>query len=148
VSCPFYGKHAPTAPGFDLMDSHGNQCALIMRALAPCVMEVQGASVDWRTCPLLTTAANSYRALRQSRTHALPPTIFDERLAKLRENFRPDGWVVFNPLDSGWEARTPEVGSGANGYSTAEGAIDELRRKGCTRIAVIFVSADGRRIIE
>jgi len=52
VICPFYGRHlafASVAPC--LVDQHGNQCALITSAYAPCAMEVAGEPSNWERCP-------------------------------------------------------------------------------------------------
>lgn len=51
--CKFYGCHA-VLPMRLLIESRGNQCALITTAYAPCQMEVQGLVPDWSRCPLNT----------------------------------------------------------------------------------------------
>lgn len=69
--CPFYGKHA--APGFPLVDQGGNQCALIVTAYAPCVMEQLGADVNAATCMILRAAGNARRSaleIRRKLEHA------------------------------------------------------------------------------
>lgn len=55
-NCPFYGRylfgslsHVDQRP-FMLLDSYGNQCAVIMVAHSPCYLEVEGKPVDWREC--------------------------------------------------------------------------------------------------
>ena len=49
--CPFYGVAAfPTQKL--LLDSQGNQCALLTDITAPCSMELRGKEPDVRTCPL------------------------------------------------------------------------------------------------
>jgi hypothetical protein len=58
MSCPFYGKHAVADDRFPLIDSGGNQCALILDSFAPCVMEVSLArEPDAAKCGLLRVAA-------------------------------------------------------------------------------------------
>lgn len=48
--CRFYGCHAvPRAQV--LVESQGNQCALVRDAYAPCQMEIEGKPVDWQKCP-------------------------------------------------------------------------------------------------
>jgi hypothetical protein len=55
-NCPFYGRHLYSAsskivdPPFYLIDSRGNQCAVIQSAFAPCQMEIAQKPVDWRVC--------------------------------------------------------------------------------------------------
>lgn len=57
-NCPFYGRHlyfanhGPTL-GFILLDSKGNQCALVNYSYAPCRMEADGQKVEWSECPLM-----------------------------------------------------------------------------------------------
>lgn len=46
--CMFYGKAATSHYG--LIPQHGNQCALITNALAPCVMEMQDQPPRWSKC--------------------------------------------------------------------------------------------------
>jgi hypothetical protein len=54
MNCPFYGRH-PFRTG--LMDSGGNQCAIIADSYAPCVMEVSlKETPDYLTCELLKQA--------------------------------------------------------------------------------------------
>lgn len=45
--CPFYGFS-----GFSgiLMDTEGNQCALVTGSHSPCYMEFQGQKPDWDEC--------------------------------------------------------------------------------------------------
>lgn len=60
-NCPFYGRaiylyatvyvSQTTCPPFLLLDTQGNQCALVTYRHAPCMMEVDGQSIDWRECP-------------------------------------------------------------------------------------------------
>lgn len=53
MNCPFYGRalwESITAP-FLLVDTRGNQCALITDAHSPCAMEIEGREIDWRACP-------------------------------------------------------------------------------------------------
>ena len=57
VNCPFYGRHLVrlrTDPPFLLVPSHGNQCAIITTAHAPCELERAGVAVEWSTCPRLS----------------------------------------------------------------------------------------------
>jgi hypothetical protein len=53
TSCPFYGlamfgATPSTIPIFQ--PTHGNQCALITHARAPCYMEMDGLRPDWKEC--------------------------------------------------------------------------------------------------
>lgn len=57
-NCPFYGRAlftsfagAPDRPRFLLIDSRGNQCALVTDAHSPCMLEIAGQPVEWRDCP-------------------------------------------------------------------------------------------------
>jgi hypothetical protein len=57
-NCPFYGRALFMGilggkPPFVLVDQEGNQCALVMTAYAPCRMEIDGDTPDWRTCLLV-----------------------------------------------------------------------------------------------
>lgn len=57
-NCPFYGRHLhlgdrDNALPILLIDSRGNQCALVTTAFAPCRMEIAGRAVDWAECPLI-----------------------------------------------------------------------------------------------
>lgn len=62
MNCPFYGRHMYrnnsliTDPPFLLLDSRGNQCALVTSKFAPCIMERDDKGVEWRHCPLLGDA--------------------------------------------------------------------------------------------
>lgn len=60
MNCPFYGRHmylSPTKEGvmppFILLDSQGNQCALVGDSFAPCRLEADGQPVEWSACPLM-----------------------------------------------------------------------------------------------
>lgn len=59
INCLFYGRalaqnFLDDAPQpFLLIDSRGNQCALVTRAHAPCRMEIEQHPIDWETCPLV-----------------------------------------------------------------------------------------------
>ena len=65
MSCPFYGRHASISFG-DLVATNGNQCAIIVRAISPCVMETSlGMAPDAATCELLSAA----RMLREVYAH-------------------------------------------------------------------------------
>lgn len=49
--CPFYGfytSHNAKA----LIDSQGNQCALITSSYSPCQMEMRNQTPSWNECPL------------------------------------------------------------------------------------------------
>jgi len=56
-NCPFYGRHLfrsfQAEPAFLLVDQHGNQCALVTTAYAPCALETQGLPVEWSACSLV-----------------------------------------------------------------------------------------------
>jgi hypothetical protein len=49
MPCPFYGHYAAELIR-TLIPSHGNQCALITRAHAPCAMEMDGKAPDLDHC--------------------------------------------------------------------------------------------------
>ena len=56
MNCPFYGRYAALLGSGNfpiLIDSHGNQCALITSSFAPCIREHEGLPVDWQECELL-----------------------------------------------------------------------------------------------
>jgi hypothetical protein len=60
MNCPFYGRalyqtrFAATGPQpFVLIDSRGNQCAVVTDSHSPCRMEIHGEVPDWKTCPLV-----------------------------------------------------------------------------------------------
>jgi hypothetical protein len=55
-SCPFYGK---SGIGGVLMDSLGNQCALILDAHAPCRMERAGETPNWTRCRFFNPEAEA-----------------------------------------------------------------------------------------
>ena len=50
VACHFYGKAIGAAR---LIDTHGNQCALITERHSPCQMEIANRTPDETTCPLV-----------------------------------------------------------------------------------------------
>lgn len=49
--CRFYGRHA-LRQVHELVDTHGNQCALIFEAHSPCRMEDAGQEPDLERCEL------------------------------------------------------------------------------------------------
>ncbi len=49
--CPFYGFNGMFGV---LMDSEGNQCALITNVYSPCQMEMKEQTPDWFECPFNT----------------------------------------------------------------------------------------------
>jgi hypothetical protein len=52
MGCPFYGKSG--VANHVLIDTGGNQCALILESHTPCMMEViLNQEPDWETCPLI-----------------------------------------------------------------------------------------------
>lgn len=59
MNCPFYGRamfYSPvprSQPPFVLFPQNGNQCALILSSHAPCRMELDGETPDWKTCILV-----------------------------------------------------------------------------------------------
>lgn len=64
MSCPFYGKDATNALVIGASD--GNQCGIIVRSFAPCVMETSlGMEPDATKCELLAAA----RLLREVYAH-------------------------------------------------------------------------------
>ena len=52
MSCPFYGHAVAFVNGTHpvMMDSGGNQCALMTGAHSPCRMEIGGARPNWGEC--------------------------------------------------------------------------------------------------
>lgn len=54
-NCPFYGRalyaHMVLPLKFLLLNTMGNQCALVTDSHAPCVMEIDGREVEWSQCP-------------------------------------------------------------------------------------------------
>lgn len=50
--CPFYGF---SNMGGSLIDSKGNQCALITNSYSPCQMEMREEEPNWQSCPLNNT---------------------------------------------------------------------------------------------
>jgi len=52
--CPFYGFNGMFG---GLIDSRGNQCALVKKSYSPCQMELDGETPDWHNCPLNTEGA-------------------------------------------------------------------------------------------
>lgn len=73
-NCPFYGRQMtfafhepdlallvmPTVVGerpdfapFHLVNTNGNQCALVLDAHSPCQEEIAGREINWATCPLV-----------------------------------------------------------------------------------------------
>ena len=47
--CPFYGFNGMWG---SLLDSQGNQCALITTSYSPCQMEMAGQQPSWNLCPM------------------------------------------------------------------------------------------------
>ncbi len=47
-ACPFYGFGMPL--GRVMMDTEGNQCALVRGSHSPCAMEMNGQTPDWNKC--------------------------------------------------------------------------------------------------
>lgn len=59
-NCPFYGRAMFTSPAAQrplvLLNTHGNQCALVITSHSPCRLETQGKAVEWEECPLVREA--------------------------------------------------------------------------------------------
>jgi hypothetical protein len=57
MNCPFYGRAMyqtgviGTPRPFLLLETGGNQCALVVTSHAPCMMEICGEVPEWKTCP-------------------------------------------------------------------------------------------------
>ncbi len=51
--CPFYGFHIAGIDYGAMMDSAGNQCALIKSSYSPCGMEKLGKAPNWNICPIM-----------------------------------------------------------------------------------------------
>jgi hypothetical protein len=62
MNCPFYGCALWKPDPFPVMllDSHGNQCALVTLSHSPCQMELMGQVPDWRTCTLVNRVKGRY----------------------------------------------------------------------------------------
>ena len=80
-ACPFYGFYE--ADG-SMVDSGGNQCALIADRHSPCKMEGEGTEVNWSECPYFNAPGNR------------------KDLSKMMDSFRvfPS---EFQPKDKPWE---------------------------------------------
>ena len=52
MSCPFYGHAVAFVNGTHpvMMETGGNQCALITGAHSPCRMELEGDPAQWEKC--------------------------------------------------------------------------------------------------
>ena len=57
--CPFYGFNGMFRFG-DMMDSEGNQCALITDSYSPCQMEMDGDEPNWNLCPIKQATPKKY----------------------------------------------------------------------------------------
>jgi len=82
--CPFYGFNGMFGV---MMDSEGNQCALINDSYSPCQMEIQDQRPDWTRCNLL-------------RDNAIP----EETLKNMRvfpKEFHPEGHTSWNGFTLG-----------------------------------------------
>lgn len=57
MNCPFYGRalYGRVVPPikFLLLDTEGNQCAIVTDHHAPCYMETDGKVPDWKDCYLV-----------------------------------------------------------------------------------------------
>jgi hypothetical protein len=58
MNCPFYGralyqKGVFGGTPFLLLDTEGNQCAIVIDSHAPCQMEIHGEVPDWKACPIV-----------------------------------------------------------------------------------------------
>lgn len=59
MNCPFYGRALVLMGSslgrgslpFILLDQSGNQCAIAVSGYIPCLMEVEGETPNWTTCP-------------------------------------------------------------------------------------------------
>lgn len=63
MRCHFYGKRLMEFPSEQLISipTGGNQCALIDRAHALCVLEVEsGEPANWQTCPFNPRVNGTY----------------------------------------------------------------------------------------
>lgn len=57
--CPFYGFHQTANVGINLIDSCGNQCALITGVFSPCRLETAGHRPDWERCGVFNIPDNA-----------------------------------------------------------------------------------------
>jgi hypothetical protein len=60
-NCPFYGRSLRIVGLFSngagtpmaLIDTRGDQCALVELRRSPCYLEIEGRPVDWRDCRIV-----------------------------------------------------------------------------------------------
>lgn len=68
--CPFYGFSSPSPEMPFMMDSSGNQCALVGDSLSPCQMEMSGQTPSWEECPInQKQGAGIIRAMEKVRVY-------------------------------------------------------------------------------
>ncbi len=73
--CPFYGFGLFSSPsGTDgiLMNTQGNQCAVVVSSLHPCDMEMSGLKPDWHSCPVNAKCGESILE-RMKSFRVIPP---------------------------------------------------------------------------
>lgn len=68
-ACPFYGFNEMYG---SLMDSKGNQCALITDSFSPCKMEMTEENPNWHECPLNTEGSRKKLEEVAGRMQAFP----------------------------------------------------------------------------
>jgi hypothetical protein len=59
--CPFYGYNGMHGP---LINTYGNQCALVVTSHAPCLMEQNGSTPDFDLCPLVAVVRRQAKLIR------------------------------------------------------------------------------------
>lgn len=76
MPCCFYGKHWAGST-FGLVDSCGNQCALITRSYSPCAMEITGQAPEEMACLRVTARWNPQTSLDPQ---DIPPELRPRRI--------------------------------------------------------------------
>ena len=57
MRCRFYGHNGMYGA---LIESHGNECALVRASYSPCVREQRGQAIDEETCQLVEIVADLF----------------------------------------------------------------------------------------
>jgi hypothetical protein len=74
-SCPFYNFSLINHQGIGAMiesPQEGNRCALIVDAHSPCVMEVAGTPIDYRSCPRISSVGMSVILRKLEKVRVFP----------------------------------------------------------------------------
>ena len=86
--CPFYGF---SGVGGFLVDTKGNQYAILVRRHCPCEMEMQHFTPEWKRCHLVTVGAKAAWIKR----------LKDEQVQVFPDEFRPKGAKEWEGIDFG-----------------------------------------------